>query len=46
LEKESFSKDLIDLQLSLEDIKKYDSYKNVKDNASDVMGLRDRLDKA
>ena len=27
-------------------MKKYDNYKSVKDNASDVMGLRDRLDKA
>ena len=27
-------------------MRKFDSYKSVKDNASDVMGLRDRLDKA
>jgi predicted nucleic acid-binding Zn-ribbon protein len=45
-EKEAFSRELVGLQDTLEDVKKYDSYKMVKDNASDVMGLRDRLEKA
>lgn len=37
---------MIDLQLSLEDIKKFDNYKLVKENATEAMGLRDRFDRA
>ena len=44
-EKEKFGKELVDLTNTFEKVKKFDSYKHVKEFSTEVMQLNDRFDK-